>query len=104
MALGWPNPDALKAAIPHRVYLEWLAYYRQEPFGEERADVRMGMLAAHMANMWAREKGDPPYDWRDFVPRYGGEPEADEDPERLLKKAAAINALMGGAFVKLEGW
>lgn len=48
---------------------EWMAYYQIEPFGQERADLRMGILAAVMAGPH-RRKGQRPPKPRDFMPRF----------------------------------
>ena len=34
---------------------EWMAYYRLEPWGEERADIRAAIVARTVASQWAKE-------------------------------------------------
>ena len=34
---------------------EWMAYYRIEPWGEERADIRAAIVARTVASQWAKE-------------------------------------------------
>ena len=59
---------------------EWIAYQGIEPFGEERADLRSGIIAAVTANAW-RGKGDKAMSPQDFMPFYE-KPEPVRSPER----------------------
>lgn len=47
--------------------LEWQAYYAIEPWGEERADLRAGIVASTMGNLWSKRRVSP----RDFMPDFG---------------------------------
>ena len=38
------------ANMSNREFVEWQAYYGLEPFGEERADLRAGIVSATVAN------------------------------------------------------
>jgi hypothetical protein len=51
-------------------FLEWLEYWRQEPWGEERADHRAGVISAVIANV-NRGKNSPMFRPADFMPRWG---------------------------------
>ena len=56
-----------------REFSEWQAYYAQEPFGEYRADLRMGILASLIANMFNDpKKRTKNYTPDDFMPQFGG--------------------------------
>lgn len=59
------------ARISSRLLSEWMAYAALEPFGEARADLRMGILASVIANTQRdpKKKREP---WRpeDFMPRF----------------------------------
>lgn len=47
---------------------EWVAYYRIEPFGEQRADIRTASLCATIANCNRDPKKKPsPYTLKDFL-------------------------------------
>lgn len=48
-----------------------MAYFRLEPFGEERADVRAALVAATVANM-ARDpkRRRRPFQLSEFMPRF----------------------------------
>jgi len=49
---------------------EWAAYQKYEPFGEGRADYRIGSLMALIANAISGKKGKN-YKPEDFIPEYG---------------------------------
>jgi hypothetical protein len=61
--------DQLLSEISSEELSEWMAYYQLEPFGDERADWRSGMMAATMANL-QRSKNRAPYKPEDFMPQY----------------------------------
>jgi len=46
---------------------EWMAYYTVEPFGENRADLRAGIISSTIANI-NRSKDRPAYKPLDFMP------------------------------------
>lgn len=81
-----------------------MAFYRLEPFGEEREDLRMGILASTIANV----NRDPKvrrraYQARDFIPVFG--PEATDDEARMnrMKQMVEIlNAAFGGKDLRLQ--
>lgn len=50
-------------------------YYELEPWGEERADLRIGTLAAATVNLHLK-KGAKPFRAPDFMPYLGSKPEA----------------------------
>jgi len=86
-----------------REYAEWMAYYRLEPFGEERGDLRAGVVAATVANVNRDPKvrGEP-YSPRDFMPLVEEETEAPE-PEEVYLKIRAWAAMAGATETKDEG-
>lgn len=49
-----------------REFREWQAYDRIEPFGEERADLRMAILATVAAQVGGAKNARP----ADFLPRF----------------------------------
>jgi len=95
------------ARISAQELTEWAAYYMLEPFGEDRADLRAGIISATVANVNRGEKQEP-LTAQEFMPKFGegeeGEPEPlADDPEAwrgLLAKAEAINAMFGGADLR----
>lgn len=62
-----------------RELAEWMAYAGLEPWGESRADLRMGILASLTANI-NRGKDQEPFKPSDFIPRFD-ESEAESEPE-----------------------
>ena len=103
LALGQPNPDAMLARLPHRVWQEWQVFAALEPFGEERADLRAGIVAATIANCLARGKGKPAFKARDFMPQFGKptrrESAASSDH---YQQALMITRLFGGKIVRKQ--
>lgn len=63
-----------------------MAYYRIEPFGEERADVRAGLICSTVANAIARPKD--PFKVSDFMP-YAEREAQTVDAGRLAKDLKA---------------
>lgn len=57
----------------HRItvpeFQRWVEFYAIEPWGEERADLRAGIVAAVIANCH-RGKNTTPYSARDFMPDF----------------------------------
>lgn len=56
----------LHARIDSSEFAEWMAFYRIEPWGEERADYRSAMIAQVMANIF-RGKNSRPHKVEDFL-------------------------------------
>ena len=81
--------DTLDAAELH----DWMAVYSSDPWGEDRADLRAGIIAATIA--WGNgAKGAKP---ADFMPSFGEPPEPEvKSDEQLLAMAKKLNAMMGG--------
>ena len=101
LALGQPNPDAMLSGMPDRIFTDWMAYANVEPFGEERADLRAGIVASVVANVMGRKKGQRPYKPSQFMPRF--EPKRTKTPDELFNQIKAINWMMGGKFVDKRG-
>jgi len=74
-----------------------MAYAAIEPFGEERADLRAGIIAATVANCLSRKKGKPAFKVDQFMPKFRPPtrrrwPTGDE----LVQKMTWLNQLYGG--------
>jgi len=76
---------------------EWMAYEELEPFGEARADMRAGIIAATFANVH-RRKGARPFKPIDFMPKFDRQPE--QTPEQQLRIVEALNKAFGGKDVR----
>lgn len=66
---------------------EWMAYYKLEPWGEERADIRAAIVARTVASQWAKE----PPELEAFMPfREQDEPQTFDEMKRVLRGAKRI--------------
>ena len=68
----------------------WMAYYEIEPFGEERADLRAGILAATLVNI-NRRKGRKAVTAHELMPYLT---KAAEPKEPAGRMAALMRAIM----------
>ncbi len=76
---------------------EWIEYYKLEPFGEERADLRAGIVASTTANASRdRRKRRKPFKPNEFMPRFGTEEPEAQSWERQLQIVEMLNAAFGG--------
>jgi len=66
-----------------RELAEWAAYYSVEPFGEERGDLRAGIVASVIANV-NRGKNVKAYGPQDFMP-YAKKESSELDEVMALK-------------------
>ncbi len=73
------------ARCDSREFAEWRAYYELEPWGEERADLRAGIVASTIANV-NRGKGKA-FSPGDFMPEF-------DKPIRKKQTAAEMAAVM----------
>ena len=71
-------------------FAEWQAFYRLSPWGDERADLRAGIIASTVANVH-RDRKSRSYKPADFIPRYG--PVRPQSPGVLLAKMQAFAAV-----------
>lgn len=84
------------AGMTSRQLTEWMAFAALEPFGDERADLRMGILASVIANVNRDPKRRAqPYEPKDFLPRFEEE-EPEENQAKMLQKVEMLNVLFGG--------
>lgn len=96
--LGYANPDAMRANMPWRVWQGWITYAKEEPFGEERADLRIAQLAALMANAWLRNKGQRRFRISDFMFDFDTS-RTHKAPDALVEKVFTLNKAFGGTFI-----
>jgi len=86
-----------------RELTEWMAYYALEPFGEERGDMRAGIVASTLYNVHRgpKSKAASP---EDFMPKFGqadaeGEDEDDEVREQdEAQRAKAVEQKLRAFF------
>jgi hypothetical protein len=77
-----------------RELVSWQAYSMIEPFGEERADLRAGIIAATIANV-NRKKGRKPYKPSDFMVEFAKYEKPKQDLGTLVRKLSALKASLG---------
>lgn len=67
--LGIWDVEGMLSVMSWRQFMGWMRYYREEPFGEERADLRSGIITSAIANSNRDPKKRPqPFSPRDFMP------------------------------------
>jgi hypothetical protein len=76
----------LENRLSFRELIEWAAYYRIEPWGEERADLRSGVVAATVANA-NRGKKQKPFTPTDFMPLAEKRPEPAMNVDQKIRAA-----------------
>lgn len=89
----------LLAEIDSRELTEWMAYEQVEPFGPWRDDIRAGVIASTVANVY-RGKTQKPLSPTDFVPEFGRrreEPLVEAMMAQMGMIAAVQNAAAGDA-------
>lgn len=91
----------LQAGMSSREFTEWMAFDSIEPFGEPRADLRMGILAACSVNHSMAPPKSParPMDFMPFADHQAPEPVklADADAHaRLVAKTLFGEGVAGG--------
>lgn len=72
-----------------REFVRWVAFYGFEPWGEERADFRAGVIAATVANAFGGAKAKP----HDFMPLIAKHPKRQTVEEQQAGMARAFAAL-----------
>jgi hypothetical protein len=74
-----------------------MAFYSLEPWGEQRGDLRTGILASVVANMF-RKKGRRALQPRDFMPKFDKprKMSPDEVSNKLKSIVAAHQQMFGG--------
>jgi hypothetical protein len=92
--LGRHDVDGLLDELSSAALAEWLAYFQLEPWGEERADLRAGIVASTVANVNRPAKRKKAFEPKDFMPRFDAEPEAPETG--TLRLMAQMRAALGG--------
>lgn len=76
----------------------WAALYDSDPWGQERADLRAGTVAATVANCLTTKSS---FKASDFMPHFGPREEPKPKTHEELKDIVIrMNALMGGKFHK----
>lgn len=64
--LGIPTVEHAQQIIGYRQFIEWMAFLDIDPHGEERADMRAGIVAATIANAHSKRR----FTAGDFMPKF----------------------------------
>ena len=80
------HPEHLLQSLTARQFAEWQQFYMMDPFGDQRADLRAGIIASALSNRW-RGKHEQPLKPVDFMP-YHKEPE--QTPEEIQRTLRSI--------------
>lgn len=92
----------MAAMMPLDLYIEWMAYARLNPFGEERKDMRAAMVSMTMANIW-RGKNRRAFKLTDFMPKFGrGRPTRAKSAREIYQALKDTLFLRGGLIDKRE--
>lgn len=81
----------LSDRMSNRELVEWMEFARLEPFGDERADLRMGIETSSLVRMWADPKKSKQITPATFMPFLERAPQPQKSPQEL---AAAFDRLM----------
>jgi hypothetical protein len=76
----------LLRSLTSRQFAEWQAFYAVDPFGDQRADLRSGIVACTIANRM-RGKNENPSQPSDYMP-FRNEPE--QTPEEMQRTLQTI--------------
>lgn len=79
--------------MTHREFLKWAAWYAMEPFGEQRDDLRIGVLAATVCNLLSSGKGKLAKP-SDFMLKF--EDEKPQKPEDMMNALRMVHEALGG--------
>lgn len=78
-------------------FAHWVAYYRIDPFGDERADLRAGIIASTVANVHATKKSQQ-LKPADFMPDF--EPPKRQSTKEMIDVMRKFTKAMGGKIIK----
>ena len=80
-----------------------MAYAGLEPFGEERADLRAGIVASTVANAARDPKTQrEPFTPYEFMPKYETTEPTEQTPEQMLSIVEMLNAAFGGQDLRAK--
>jgi len=80
--MGMPVGELL-ARMSSRELTEWMAFHELEPFGSEQDDLRTGVVASTMANLF-RPKGSKALQPADMIQRRSGEDTSQSDLQSAI--------------------
>ena len=75
----------------------WLAFYRLDPWGAQRDDLRAGYIAATLAPAWLKKASGAAFQASDFLPQFDVPAAEDIDHKTLSRQ---LRAALGGIPTK----
>jgi hypothetical protein len=87
--------------IPVSLMYEWMDYASRKPFGEERADLRSGIIACTIANA-NRGKASKRFKPSDFMPKFGRRARR-QTPEQITQVMEAFMQAQNAAIERRKG-
>ena len=87
------------AEMPARLFDEWQAYYRIEPFGQKKSDSQVALLNATLANIY-RKKHTSAFTLDDYLLKI--EQHKEKSWQELLEVVEQMNKAMGGIDKRSE--
>lgn len=94
LELGIWDVPALMRAMPYPLFLQWVEFYKRDPFGRERGDLNAATIAAMIAN--AHSSRGKRYEPRDFMPEFYKKRQSVDDMVAQVEAAARAAQAMGG--------
>jgi len=89
------------AEMPSSLFWEWLGYSEIEPFGEDRADLRAGIIASTIAEVNRDRKKHPQrYLPKDFMPRFE---HREQSVDEMIRIAEKLTRAWGGTDKRDKG-
>lgn len=100
--MGIPNVNGMLRGISGNDLVEWMAYAKLEPFGEERDDLRMAILGTFLGNVLYQlhtGKEDTPFTIEMLMPKFeeSVEPISKEDAIAAIDMAFTAMAMATAA-------
>lgn len=90
--LGIVDRDVLRRTLTHKAYVEWLELWECDPWGEDRADLRSGIVASACVAPWSKKGKTPkPVDFMPYAKRRAPKRQSTEE---MRKSWDAINTML----------
>lgn len=86
MALGYASPSRMLTEMRPSELHEWFAFYRIDPWGEGRGDLRSGIVASVVANA-NRGRSGKTFTAMDFMPFAEREPDGQVELAKRIRAA-----------------
>ena len=94
-------PEAQARCNSHE-FAEEMAYYEIDPWGEDRADLRAGIIASTIANV-NRESKRKAFVPRDFMPDFDSKPKPAQSQREMAAVMGQLMAKQNAYVAKVGG-